>query len=232
MWIASVRKKRALCAKFLSAGLPRCITFGAPPRSARLPDLHDSAPAGAPLAASRWAEVAPRPAGQALPLARRHDAVRIAVQRQRGKTMRIPLTILLAAALVAGVTGAASAAPQKPSKHHPKLRLPCARSARPLRLWLTAPPRMPSVPNPTTRSACWTRPGRLTALVGTLQREPRAVVKGRPPGVICPPAPLVPALVHQRSLFDPGHHRAQLCADLLDGVGVVEAAGGLEARQA
>lgn len=34
--------------------------------------------------------------------------------------MRTPLTILLAAALAVGLTGAADAAPQKRSKHHPK----------------------------------------------------------------------------------------------------------------
>src|SRR5256885_5981963 len=40
------------------------------------------------------------------------------------------------------------------------------------------------------------------------------------------------ALVHQGLFLDPGHHGAQLGADLLDLVGVVEAAGGLEVRLA
>src|SRR5215472_14768930 len=42
----------------------------------------------------------------------------------------------------------------------------------------------------------------------------------------------IAALVHQRPLLDPGHHRTQFGADLLDLVSVIEAPSGLEARLA
>ena len=64
-------------------------------------------------------------------------------------------------------------------------------------------------------------------------REPRRLKTGAAQGLGSFPwsalAQLVLALVDQGLLLDPGHHGAQLGADLLDLVGVVEAAGGLEA---